>query len=93
MYCRRHEINGRVVFALCDKELIGKVLRENNTVIDLDKYRAFYIGNDMELLDGSFESINAAGKKSIEYLAKKGLIKKGDERIISDTPYIQIYRF
>ncbi|MGB9635401.1 MAG: DUF424 family protein [Candidatus Micrarchaeia archaeon] len=95
MHCKRHENNGRVVFALCDKELIGKVISNGKITLDLKTYARFYIGDDIKLLEeceGKFESINAIGKKSVEFLIKKGYIKEENCKYVGDVPHVQLYK-
>ncbi|MEM3364162.1 MAG: DUF424 family protein [Candidatus Micrarchaeia archaeon] len=92
MHCRRHEYKGKVVFALCDKDLIGKKLEEGSIVLDLDKYRNFYIGDDLESFDGTFESINAVGEKSTTFLIEKGIAAKKDLKYIAGVPILQVYK-
>ncbi len=94
MYCRKHVFGTKIVIALCDKELIGKVLREGEKVIDLDKYRNFYIGDDFKYLDERFDSINAIGKKSIDFLVEKKYLKdKKNVAKIEKVPHIQIFKY
>ncbi len=90
MYCKRHELKGRVIYALCDKSLIGRVLKDGNLVIDLDKYRSFYIGNDE--FSSNYESINAIGEKSVSFLINRGIIKKEEVKYVGDIPHVQIYK-
>jgi len=92
MHCKRHVMGRRIVFAFCDKDLIGKKLEEKGVVVDLEKYARFYVGEDLASFDGEFESINAVGKKSIEFLIKKGVARKEDVRYVQEVPIIQIYK-
>ncbi len=92
MHCRRHEMNGRVVFALCDKELIGKIIKDEKRIINLKDYAEFYIGNDADLLGDHFESINAVGKKSVNFLLKKGIIKRKNIVRVGGIPHVQVYK-
>jgi len=92
-YFKKH---GKDVYALCDKELIGKILREGDTVIDLNTYKHFYIGElktelSFEDLE-DFSSINAIGKKSISQLMKLGLLKQNQIKYIENIPYVIIIK-
>jgi len=97
MYLKIHEnAEGRVV-AVCDKELIGKVLEEGDKYIDLDRYRAFYMGeiageNRVKESLGDFRSANLVGQKAIKTVLDMGLIEKGDVMYINEIPYAQIYK-
>ncbi|MCX8205740.1 MAG: DUF424 family protein [Candidatus Micrarchaeota archaeon] len=90
MHCKRHQQGRHVIYALCDKELIGKVLREGNIVIDLHTHSQFYIGNDE--IGPDFESINAVGEQSVQLLINMGLLKRGQEKKVQGVPYAQVYR-
>lgn len=93
MYCKRHEMNGRVVFGICDKELIGRVIRDEKRVINLKEYGNFYVGNDLHILnEGNFESINAVGEKSVQFLIEKGIIEKENVVHVDGVPHAQVYR-
>ncbi|MFN7991103.1 MAG: DUF424 family protein [Candidatus Micrarchaeia archaeon] len=97
MYLRIHESpKGRIV-AVCDEDLIGKVLEGKDIVMDLDRYRSFYVGGKAgpgEVKDalGSFSSANIVGKESVATAIGIGLAGKNDVMYINKTPYIQIYR-
>jgi hypothetical protein len=91
MHCKRHETRGKIVFAFCDKDLIGKKFEENGVILDLNRYRDFYKGSDINLFQGPFQSINAVGKKSTDFLVNGGLAKREDVRFIQEVPVLQIY--
>jgi len=92
MYCKKHVFGTKIIIALCDKELIGKVLQEDKVTIDLEKFKHFYVGDDLKLFDGRFDSINAVGKKSIKYLVDKGYLDVKNIKKINKIPHVQIYK-
>jgi len=97
MYLHIHRTpNGKIV-ALCDENMIGKVLEGNGIHMDLDKYRGFYIGERVTetevrkaLVD--FASANIVGKESVAIALAMGVAEKSDVMYINKTPYIQIYK-
>jgi hypothetical protein len=97
MYMKKYERGKEKVVALCDKELIGKVLREGGLVLDLERYSAFYVGEitsekaAAEALETA-TSVNLVGKKAVGLAIKRKLAEKGSERIIEGVPHLQIYR-
>lgn len=97
MYLRIHDTpKGRIV-AACDEELIGRVFEGNGMVIDLDRYRGFYVEKKVgakELKDAlaSFSSVNLVGKGPVDVAVSMGLTHKKDVMYINKIPYIQIYR-
>ena len=91
-----HKSEGKKIIAICDKELIGRVLEEGDLSIDLDKYKAFYVGEETnkerimeELKD--YSSINVVGIKSVNILVNQGIVDKKNVMHINTIPYIQIY--
>lgn len=93
MYCKKHVFGTKIVIALCDKELIGKKLQEGNITIDLEKFKHFYMGDDLKLIDERFDSINAVGKKSIKYLVENGYLESNKNvKKVDKVPHVQIYK-
>ncbi len=96
MFLKIHDSgNGRIV-AVCDEGLIGKVLEDKQTRMDLDKYRGFYVGDKADSARvrealGKFSSANAVGKESVSVVLSMGLAGKDDVMYIKRTPYIQVY--
>jgi len=84
------------VTALCDKELLGKVLKEGDVTLDLDKYRTFYDGmrvTDAEavgLLQGS-RNVNAVGAISVACAKKALKIDANQVKKVLGVPHIHIY--
>lgn len=97
MYLKIHQNpNGKVV-AVCDRELIGKVIEEGQRCLDLERYRSFYVGeiSDREKVEGSlreFQSANLVGQRCVRIAVDMGLAEEDDIMYIKETPYIQIYK-
>ncbi len=100
MFAKVHEksrADGSVarVVAVCDADLLGRVLREGDSVIDLDKYRSFYEGEPVEaaqlkeLLDGK-SNLNVVGEKSVAALG--GLVDSSCVKRVQGIPILQVYR-
>jgi len=97
MYLKIHETGAGRIVAVCDKELIGRVLEGGNAVMDLDRYRGFYVGDEAgekEVRDalGKFSSANLVGKNAVKVAISMGAAEKDDVMYINKTPYIQIYK-
>lgn len=97
MYLKIHERDGQKIVAACDKELIGKILEDEEHYLDLRNYSSFYKGNicnEKELGDAlsSFTSANLIGHKTVSVAIRKNLVSKKDIILIKNFPYIQIYR-
>lgn len=97
MYLRIHRNPKGKVVAVCDEDLLGKVLEDKDMRMDLERYRSFYDetkAGAAEVEDAlrSFDSANIVGKEAVGVAIKMGLAGKKDVMYIKKTPYIQIYR-
>ncbi|MBI5158803.1 DUF424 family protein [Candidatus Micrarchaeota archaeon] len=98
MYCKIHESKKERVLALCDAELLGKILREGEATLDLQSFRSFYEGEKVNASRAEKElknctSANLVGKKSVATAVKAKIIA-GQENVktIQGIPHLQIYR-
>ncbi len=89
---------GETVVSLCDKELLGKVYKDEKYCLDLVKYKQFYEGESIEEYDDlkkalkSASSINAVGEKSIRILKRYGFEISNAKKIGKEKiSHIQIY--
>ncbi|QLJ53422.1 MAG: hypothetical protein Sv326_1247 [Candidatus Fermentimicrarchaeum limneticum] len=85
------------IVAVCDAELIGKVLREGELVLNLEKYADFYNGEqadeesvERELLTAT--SINLVGDKATGIAKRMKLVRDSDIKRIQKVPHVQVYR-
>lgn len=97
MYLKIHNTKEGPIVAACDEELIGKVLIEGKKILDLEKYKNFYVGEkakDSELIDAlkNCSSANIVGKKAVAIAVKAGIVSKDQVMHIKSFPYIQLYR-
>ncbi len=86
----------RRIVAACDAELLGKVFREGEMVLDLKKYRSFYDGEkvtegELAVLLKDAENINLVGKKTIAAAGKRINVDSAGVRKIKGIPHLQIY--
>ena len=96
MFMKVHK-NDQKIVAVCDEDLIGKVLESKEIFLDLDKYRGFYVGEKAEASEvkeelEEFDSANLVGRRSVAIAIEMGLAGRKDVMYIKTTPYIQIYR-
>ena len=97
MFMRVHRRPEDTIVALCDAELMGRVLREGGAVIDLDKYGGFYKGEKVgeekaaEALK-SATSINAVGEKSVGVVRKAVGFAEDKVKFIQGMPHVQAYK-
>ncbi len=97
MYLRVHQSSAGRIVAVCDDDLLGKVLEGKGVCMDLDQYRSFYAGDkagetDVREALKAFSSANIVGKESVGVAVSMGLAGKDEVMYIKRTPYIQIYR-
>jgi len=97
MYVRIMESSDGKIVAACDRELIGKVLREGRLMLDLEKHAGFYRGEICspdslaKALRGA-ASINLVGERSIACAVGAGIANKESIIFIAGVPHLQIYR-
>ncbi|MDE1860351.1 MAG: DUF424 family protein [Candidatus Micrarchaeota archaeon] len=97
IYLNRHDTEKGEIVAMCDEELIGKVLKQGKLEIDLKNYASFYKGSLVSeedaarQLGSSIFSLNAVGNKSVKILVQKGLVKAGEVRKVRGVSFVQIY--
>ena len=95
MYLKIHKAgDNRFVAAICDEDLIGKVLEDGKIYLEVSEH--FYKGkilSEDEILKEikDIPSINIVGKKSIDFAIKHNIIKKESIIIIKGVPHGQAY--
>lgn len=81
MYCKTYSAENNTILACCDKEVLGKNLKEGNYEVSIDE--DFYKGEEIneeklaELLKEA-NNINLFGKKSVGVAVKQGLLSEKD---------------
>jgi hypothetical protein len=93
MICKLHKtLEGQIIIALCDSELLGKKFTQDELQLDLTS--DFYKGEkktEQETLNLIKEAyiINAVGKTCIEFLLKNKLIEQQNIITIAGIPHAQ----
>ncbi len=91
MYLKIHDAGmGRTVVAVCDKELIGKKLVQDNLEINVTE--RFYKGEEVseeEVVKVLKEAanINLLGKKTVDIAVKAGIISEENVLMIQGVPH------
>jgi hypothetical protein len=96
MYLKLHPSPDGEIVALCDIELIGKVLSSGKARLDLSAYAPFYLGkkvSEKEAIDALSSATNAniVGKRALAAAKKAGLAVSRAKNI-GGVPHLQIYR-
>jgi hypothetical protein len=95
MYLKIYKNGGNVLVAACDKEVLGKTLKQGKTVVEIS--RVFYEGECVseeklqEALQGA-TTANLFGEKTIKCAIKCGFIDPDSVIIIECVPHAQIFR-
>jgi hypothetical protein len=99
IFLKKHSGEHGVILAMCDEELIGKVLKSGSIYLDLAKYASFYKGDLLsekeaaDLVDSEeFSSANVIGKRSVEIMISKGIVDKSDVKRVEKVPFVQVYK-
>jgi hypothetical protein len=102
MFMRVHRQGSEVIVALCDAELMGKVLKGGEVVLDLKKYGEFYKGEKVKpgaagektvaKALGEATSVNAVGKKAVEATRKAVDFAQAEPKLIGKVPHVQVYK-
>lgn len=99
IFLKKHETDHGFILAMCDEELIGKVLSSGKLLIDLKTYASFYRGELLSdedaaevVKDEEIYTANVVGEKSVGIIVKKGIASKGDVRKIGKVPFVQVYK-
>lgn len=84
------------IVAVCDSEIIGKVLREGEITLDLERYAGFYKGESVDEARVKKElksatSVNLVGNRAVSIAKNLKLIKDSDIMNIASVPHVQIY--
>ena len=94
MIAKAHIANERKLVAVCDEDILGKKFEENELQIDLtgDYFRGEKVTEEEleKILKGAL-AINFAGKKSVEFGLKKGLVKKEGIVRVAGVPHAQVF--
>jgi len=96
MYLKTHSSPDGEIVALCDIELIGKVLSSGKARLDLSAYAPFYLGRKVDEKEAvaalsSAQNANIVGKKALASAKKAGLAVSRARRI-GGVPHLQAYR-
>ena len=84
--------DGRIVLAVCDKEILGKKFEEGDKQLDLASL--FYQGKEFEPevigdMMRNADSLNLVGEKAVKLGISEGIIDEHQILTISGIPYAQ----
>lgn len=95
---KSHRTDNGTIVAMCDSSLIEKVLKDNETELNIRNYSGFYKG---ELVDSDkaaamletrdLLSANIVGEESVKVAIDKGVINSDNVKRIGDVPYAHAF--
>ncbi len=93
MIVKIHKSYGKVVLAMCDDDILGKVFEDEDSILDLSS--SFFKGEEMDedvVLNLVKEAhiINAVGKFCVDFLINNNIVQKKDIKKINNTPHVQV---
>jgi hypothetical protein len=98
IYLKKHHTENGVMLAMCDVDLIDKVLTEGDLEINIRAYSAFYKGDIINpksakgIIDAeNIHSVNAIGKEAVGAAIASSIIEEAHVKRIKDVPYAQAY--
>ncbi|MFH1053425.1 MAG: DUF424 family protein [Candidatus Woesearchaeota archaeon] len=93
---KKHVSNHRMILAVCDESLLGKIFSDKGMQIDLTG--SFYNGkkvdekNLIELM-AQAQIINIVGKESMDVGIKAGVVEKKSIIMVKSIPHAQCVKF
>lgn len=95
MYMKIHKSGDSTIVALCDRELIGKTLKEGNITVTVTE--EFYKGK-LVSREEAFEilskaaNINIFGERAVSCAIECGVVDKNNVKIINEVAHAQVFR-
>lgn len=94
MYLKIYNNGGHVLVAACDKEMLGKTLKQGSTVMEISKafYGGEYVSEEelQKVLQGA-TTANLFGEKTVKCAIKCGFVDPDSVIIIDCVPHAQIF--
>ncbi|MDE1869042.1 MAG: DUF424 family protein [Candidatus Micrarchaeota archaeon] len=99
IYIKIHSTDNGPMLALCDSNLIEKILEEGELVINIKDYADFYKGDLIKAEElgkhidsNEVYSANVIGKESVDAAVQNRIIDKAHVRAVNKVPYAHAFR-
>ena len=97
IYIKKYNTDNGTILAMCDADLIDKVLKEGDVEINVKDYSSFYKGDlvnpkDVKrAIDATIHSVNVIGKEAVGAAIENLIIEKANVKTVNNIPYAQAY--
>ena len=94
-YIRKMNYQGSLMINICDEELVGKNVESDTLNINITNEFFNEVANENEItsLLKKCSVANLIGKKVVDKTLSLGLAKKESIKIVSDVPFLMIFKF
>ena len=94
-YIRKMNYQGSLMINICDEELVGKNIESDSLNIDItnDFFNEVANENEITSLLKKCSIANLIGRRVVEKTLSVGLAKKESIKIVSDIPFLMIFKF
>lgn len=95
MYLKVHNSGTNVVVAICDKEILGKTLKEGNITVTVNE--GFFCGEivDAERVEKTLKNATTAnlfGERCVQCAVNCGVVNPESVIYINGVPHAQVFR-
>lgn len=94
-YMRKMNYQGSLMINICDEELLGKNIESDtlNITITNEFFNEIVNDNDITHLLKRCSIANLIGKRVVDKTLSLGLAKRDSIKIVSDIPFLMIFKF
>jgi len=94
-YMRKISYQGSLMVNICDEELLGKNIESDtlNIIITNEFFNEIVNENDITHLLKRCSIANLIGRRVVDKTLSLGLAKKESIKIVSDIPFLMIFKF
>ena len=98
IYVNKFDSPKGVMIAMCDEEILGRVLKEGKVELDLKQYGGFYKGTlaseaeAAKFIDHGVYSANVVGERSVKLFIDAGLVRPEEVRRVQGVPVVHLFK-
>lgn len=94
-YIRKMSYQGSLMINICDEELIGKNIESDTVNINITNefFNEVVSENEITSLLKRCSIANLIGRRVVDKTLSLGLAKKNSIKIVSDIPFLMIFKF